>query len=153
MSNLNSNVITSVPSISLTADPLSHAVQFGTTFLIFYGQEFEGQSIQSLSFQYVWYNIITYTENTRILTAHLNIWGKISSVCSEIFLTSVDKIADTTAITYVLLSNTYHTDSLHATICIIICYLPRPDAQCATWLSACSILQVKPEPRSVHPWK
>jgi len=73
MSNLNLNVITSVASTSLTADPLSDAVQFGTTFLIFYGQKFEGQSIQSLLFQYVWYNIIMYTENTRILTAHLNV--------------------------------------------------------------------------------
>jgi hypothetical protein len=48
MSNLKKNVITSVPSMSLTADPLSDAVHFGTTFLIFYGQEFEGQNIKYL---------------------------------------------------------------------------------------------------------
>jgi len=59
--------------MSLTADSLSLSVQFGTTFLIFYGQEFEGQNIKSLLYQYVWCNIIMYTENTRILTAHLNI--------------------------------------------------------------------------------
>jgi len=39
----------------------------------------------------------------------LKLCGKISSVCSEIFLTSVDKITDTIAIPYVLPSNTYHT--------------------------------------------
>jgi siroheme synthase (precorrin-2 oxidase/ferrochelatase) len=44
-----------------------------------------------------------YTENTRIPTDDLKLCRKISSICSEIFVTSVDKIADTIAIPYVLL--------------------------------------------------
>jgi len=73
MSNLKLNVITSVPTMSVTADPLSDAVHCDTIFLIGYGQEFEGQNIKSLQFQYVWYNVIMYTENTRIPTAHLKL--------------------------------------------------------------------------------
>ena len=45
MSNLKLNVLTLVPSMSLTADTLSVAVHCGTTFLIGYGQEFEGQNM------------------------------------------------------------------------------------------------------------
>lgn len=48
MSNLKLNLIISVPSMSLTADPLSVAVHFGTTFLIGCDQEFEGQNKKSL---------------------------------------------------------------------------------------------------------
>jgi len=71
LSNLKLNVITSAPTMSVTADPLSDAVHCDTIFLIVYGQEFDGQNIKSLQFQYVWYNVIMYTENTRIPTAHL----------------------------------------------------------------------------------
>lgn len=48
MSNFKLNVITSVPSMSLTDDPLSDAMYCCTIFLIGYGQEFEGQNIKSL---------------------------------------------------------------------------------------------------------
>jgi hypothetical protein len=48
ISILKLNVVTSVPSTFLTADPLSDAVHCGTNFLIFYGQEFEGQNTKSL---------------------------------------------------------------------------------------------------------
>jgi len=48
MSNLKLNVITSLPTMSVTADPLSDAVHCDTIFLIGYGQGFEGQNIKSL---------------------------------------------------------------------------------------------------------